>query len=506
MSAVARAGSISSGIDERRRRLAAALTSALIAVCAVLALAPARAEALGVGIQDNSFFTNPIAPLASQAMAQIHGSWLRIILRWSIVAPAGSVSPAGFDASNPADPNYHWIAYDAYLKEAAAAHLKVIVALAGAPGWAEGPNNPGDPVIGPGAWDPDPTQFGVFAHAAAERYSGTYPDPHAPGQALPRIKYWEIWNEENLPEDLGAPDPVTEYRSLLNAGYQSIKGVDPTNVVSIGGLAPVGFPPPRAVAPLKFAAQLMCLRRVRTKFVRRRPCPVRASFDAVSIHPYTLAATPTTHADAYNDLLLADTGKIVKLVQTARKLKTVTNPREKRPLWVTEWSWFTDPPNQIVGDAPVTAARYVDDSMWLMWHFGVKIVIWFTVEDPPGLNQTQAQFVTGGGLFTSDGQPKPMFQAFAFPIYASVDRHRRGYVWGRAPVGGHQRVVIERIAPGNRWIRAGTAFTRADGTFVAHLRHGKRTVYRARIPHGAVSLGYRAVPIKPGRTHAGIPT
>jgi hypothetical protein len=250
----------------------------------------------------------------------------------------------------------------------------------------------------------------------------------------------------------------------------------------------------------------MCLRRVKRKFVPLKPCPVKASFDAVSIHPYTLAATPSTHASAYDDLLLADTGKLVKLVRTARKLRTVTAPRAKKPLWYTEWSWFTDPPNVIVGDAPATAARYVNYAMWEMWHFHIKVVIWFIVEDPPGSAQTQAQFVTGGGLFTSDGQPKPMLQAFAFPIYASVSKHRRGYVWGRAPVGGHQRVVIERAARGHRWIRAGIAHTRADGTFVVHLRHAKRTVYRARVPHGPVSLGYRAVPIKPGRTHAGIPT
>ncbi len=38
-----------------------------------------------------------------------------------------------------------------------------------------------------------------------------------------------------------APNLVTEYRSLLNAAYAPIKSVSRSDIVAIGGLAPVSF-------------------------------------------------------------------------------------------------------------------------------------------------------------------------------------------------------------------------------------------------------------------------
>jgi hypothetical protein len=477
----------------------------LVTTIAALALAPAGAQALQLGFQGNGFFTAPLAPLASKAMTEVDGSWLRLFVRWSLVAPTGSTMPSGFDPSDPGDPQYDFRAIDAYVRDAAAQHLRVILTLMQAPTWAEGPNRPGDSIIFSGAWDPDPAQFAAFAHAVATRYSGTFPDPQNPGTSLPRVSNWEIWNEENLPEALSAPNTVGEYRALLNAGYDAIKAINSTSVVSVGGLAPVGFPPPLAISPLKFAAQLLCLRRVKAAFrpvrICRRKTP--AKFDVLAFHPYTLAATPTTHAAAYNDLLIADTGKLSKLVKTADRLHTAL-PRIKHNLWVTEWSWFTNPPNDLVGDSESAAARYVAYSMWVLWHSGVKLVIWVSVEDPLTTSQTLATFINGGGLYASDGTPKPMLTAFEFPLVASVARHR-GYVWGRAPVSQRVHVVIQRSAPGNRWIRVATALTRTDGTFAVHLRRAKGGVYRATAPGGLASLGYRSRPIKPGRTHGGFP-
>jgi hypothetical protein len=496
-----RSGSIVTRLGTWRGRLMLGLATAAIA----LGAAPAGARALQLGFQDNGFFTPTLAPLASQTMAQVDGSWLRLLVRWSLVAPPGPTMPSGFDPTNPADPLYKWSYVDAFVRNAAAQHLNLIINLLNAPQWAEGPNNPGDIVVGPGAWDPNPTAFGDFARAAATRYNGNFPDPLNPGQSLPHVKYWEIWNEENVPENLSSANPIATYRSLLNAADASIKGVDSSNVVSVGGLAPVGYPPPRAIPPLKFAVQLMCLRRIRTTFRARKSCPSQAQFDVMAFHPYSLAATPTTHADVYDDLLIADTGKLAAAVKAADRLHTVS-PREKHPLWVTEWSWFTNPPNNLVGDAGRTAARYVDYSMWLLWRYGVKLVIWFTIEDPVGTPQTLASFITGGGLYTSTGRQKMMFRAFQFPVYASISRAGRGYVWGRAPISHRATVVIERSAPGHLWIRAGTARTHSDGTFVAHLRHARHAVYRARVRSGVVSLGYRPIPIAPGRTHPGFPT
>lgn len=57
-----------------------------------------------------------------------------------------------------------------------------------APDYAEGADRPATAT--PGSWRPDPAAFGAFAEAVARRYSGA--------NGLPRVRYFEAWNEPNL--------------------------------------------------------------------------------------------------------------------------------------------------------------------------------------------------------------------------------------------------------------------------------------------------------------------
>ena len=70
---------------------------------------------------------------------------------------------------------------------------------------------------------------------------------------LPRVKYWQGWNEPNLslyltPQwtrrsgKLTATSPDV-YRSLLNAFYSGVKAVSKTNFVITAGTSPFGDPP-----------------------------------------------------------------------------------------------------------------------------------------------------------------------------------------------------------------------------------------------------------------------
>ena len=360
-----------------------------------------------------------------------------------------------------------------------------------APTWAEAGGRPGDATIYPGAWDPDPAQFATFARAAAQRYSGRFPDPLQRGARLPAVRTWQIWNEENLPYYLAAPDLVGEYRALLNAGYGAIKAVNRGNLIVTGGLAPVSFLPPLSISPLQFGAELMCLNRVGTAFVRSA-CPRRAEFDVFAEHPYSLAATPTKPAYEYDDVLVADMGKLDDLLNAAHRWHTVT-PDVRHPLWVTEFAWFTNPPNTVNGDSDPTAARYVAYSMYEMWRGGVQFVMWQTLRDVANAG------TPGGGLEWITGRPKLMLTAFRFPVIASV-RRGRGYLWGRAPVFRPVRVVVERLT-GRSWRRVGTIRTGADGVFQLRFAARGNGVYRSRVPHGPASLPYDSRSIPPLRTH-----
>jgi hypothetical protein len=471
----------------------------------VLCTAPAAARAsFQLGLQDSGLTTSPGNPglvAAYAALQKFDGTTVRIVLPWSQIAPQGNTKPAGFDASNPSDPHYSsWPdTADIWVKAAVAHHARVILEVVDAPNWAQGTNRPSCEVC-TGDWDVNATELGEFMHAAAVRYSGQFPDPADPGTFLPHVSDWEIWNEENLPEDLMAPNLAQDYRAMLNASYAAIKSVDPRAVVAIGGLAPVSFLPGRSVSPLKLAAQLLCLHRVGTRFLRNRTCPDPARFDVLAIHPYTLAATPTKHAYHYDDVLVGDMGKVSALIRAADRLHTVGGPRH-HGIWVTEWSWFTKPPNECVGDRWARAARYVAWSMYEMWRAGVTLVTWLGVRDPALTEYCSTpSFTVGGGLYASDGRPKPMLRAFAFPFVAGVDAGS-GFAWGRVPVSGRVVVVVLRRA-GRRWVLVIRATAASDGTF--YVRFGARGagVYRASVVDGPVSVPYNSTPIPPRRTHA----
>lgn len=79
--------------------------------------------------------------------------------------------------------------------------------------------------------------------------------------------------------------------------------------------------------------------------MRARSCPRAAHFDVFADHPYSVAATPTKHAYRYDDVLISDLSKVAAVVRAADALRTVT-PRIPHRIWVTEWSWFTNPPDR----------------------------------------------------------------------------------------------------------------------------------------------------------------
>ncbi len=478
-------------------------TVALAAALGAIALAPGAAQAqFELGLQDTGFQvggSNPAAQTAYRALRAIDGSTIRVGLEWAAVAPGGNTEPAGFHPANPADPKYNWAATDGALRSAAQRHARVVLTVSTLPAWAEQSGQPASiRKHFPGTWDPNPRQYGAFAHAAALRYSGRFPDPLHRGAHLPRVKYWEIWNEENLPLDLTAPNVVAEYRDLLGAAYDSIKAVHPDSLIATGGLAPVSYLAPLSISPLKFAAELLCLRRVGTSFRRSGPCPHPARFDIFAMHPYTVAATPTKHAYRYDDVLVGDMGKIASVVRAADKLHTVA-PRTRHQIWVTEWGWFTNPPNKTIGDSYSRAGRYVAYAMYEMWHSGVSLVVWLNVADQPSSTASNAFFFNGGGLYAYSGRAKPSLHAFAFPLVAGVSGGR-GFAWGRAPVSRRVRVVVERAA-GRGWKQVARALTGSDGVFEVHFGAQANGVYRARVVHGDVSLAYNSAPIPGKRTH-----
>jgi hypothetical protein len=460
------------------------------AFCWLLVLGTGQAKAgFSLGLQDDGF--SPATASAAQvgdawaAERATDGSYVRIALPWADLV-RGNADPQplpGFNQADPASPDYGWTKVDAAVRAVAAHHKRIIFSIDEAPTWAIGPGSPG-PNVDSGAWNPNPTMFSQFVHAAALRYSGHYPDPENPGESLPRVKYWEPWNEPNIPGFFSAPDPVSAYRTLLNAAYAAIKAVHSDNLVFLGGLAPVK-PFANSFTPLDFAASVLCLRRVGTHFRADRSCHQRARFDVLGIHSYVLGATPTRHAGIPGDVFPADMGEVHNLLQTENRVHGGSHQT-----WVTEFAWYTNPPNSRLGDSDATAARYVAYSMYEMWKSGVSTVIWLDAIDLPSSSAD-----AGHGLYYAPGKPKLVLQAFSFPVIASV-QGGRGFAWGRAPLSRSVRVVVQRFV-GGRWRTVAGARSGSDGVFLARFGARGNGVYRATVVRGPVSLPYDSRPIPP---------
>jgi hypothetical protein len=404
------------------------------------------------------------------AVEATHGQLMRVRVDWSSVAP---VTPQpGFRPDDSADPAYRWGELDAIVRDVRSRGLEVILTIDRAPAWAEGPDRASR--ARPGTWRPDPAAFGAFARAAAHRYSGDFADPDVAGTALPRVRYWQAWNEPNItlylnpqwsrtPGGSYRPESPHHYRRLLNAFYDGVKAVRADNVVLSGGTAPYGQDPgEERMRPLFFLRQLFCL----SDRLRRTACEDPPRLDKVAHHPYGPApgAGPRRRAINDDDAGVLDVRRVSRVVRAAERGRSAL-PGGRKELWSTELAWDSRPPHPF-GARGATFARWVSDSQYLLWRQGVETIIWLVVRDFPRSSSTDTRFY-GSGAYFANWRPKPARQAFRFPFVAERRRRGRVYVWGRAPRS--DRVAIQQRI-GQRWRTQARLRTDRSGVFSGLVR------------------------------------
>jgi len=418
--------------------------------------------------------------------------YVEIRIDWATVAPPGSTPPEGFNPSDPADPNYSWARYDKPLKEAAAAGLKLLVAISTSPSWAE---SSGSGSAAAGSYRPSASALAKFATAAATRYSGSF-------EGLPRVQYWAIWNEPNLNTFL-SPQVKNKkafapgwYRSMLNAAADALHAVNSSNVVIGGETAPfgVGSKNRTATKPLDFMENVLCVseKKVRDKktgavaFVYKSACKAKTKIDVWSHHPYTQGG-PTTKARIHGNASLGDMGEMRKVLNTAIKAKHVVSSQKVR-LWVTEFSWDSKPPDP-KGVPVALETRWVAQSLYQMWSSGVSLVNWFILSDQPMATsywQSGLYYANSGGI--SSERAKPVLRAFRFPFVAlpqTTARTAPVLLWGRTPNSKAGKIVIERKSSGT-WKKVKTLSANRYGVFQARISRPANTkALRARLPNGS---------------------
>ncbi len=352
-------------------------------------------------IDDPMAFTGPKAHIA---LARTHGAGAavaKIVLHWDQVAPEGRQRPAGFDATDPADPAYRWDGFDALIKTTVAQNLSPLVIILNAPTWA---NRPPAGRSEPN-WNVDPRALADFAEAAARRYSRNI-------RSLPRVRYWQIWNEPNLssffnpqvrnqlaetPRCPFSPTQVVSavrYRKLVNATAQTLHRVRPDNVVIAGGLSPFcGTRGVVATAPLLFMRKLLCMSRGTPP---KPTCKATVEFDVWGVHPYT-AGGPTHAAFGRDDVSIGDLPEVRRLLRAAEEAGHVASRRSVR-LWVTEFGWDTRPRDYYAVPLKLHA-RWVAEALYRMWTDGVTLVTWFAIRDDARKGREDGQIIQSGLYF-----------------------------------------------------------------------------------------------------------
>jgi hypothetical protein len=412
---------------------------------------------------------------------------VRASVFWKVVAPdAGSQTrPASFDAANPdAYPPGSWDRYDEIVRLAQARGLQVNFDITGpAPKWATG--NPQREDIDE-TYTPDPQEFDWFVRAVGTRYSGSFAP--AGGAPLPRVSYWEIWNEPNQAGWLTPqwqPDPADAkaqlaaspqiYRSLADGAWDALAATGHgTDTILVGSTAPKGLDvqgETRSIKPLPFIRALYCLddhlQFFRGEAAKARGCPESGQAHAFPAahpelfrmtgwahHPYELTFAPDRRPADPDFATIANLDVLSTLLRKVFQRYGQPEPKGGVPLYLTEFGYQTNPPDPL-GVSPARQASYRDQAEYMTWcNRRVRTLSQFLLVDggdPVGLTFQS-------GLRFHDGRDKPAMGTYRLPVWLPKRRARRGSriaVWGLvrpAATGTAAKVAIQfRARHGRRW-------------------------------------------------------
>ena len=476
-------------MSSSQRRLVV-LAIALVIVPTV-APRPASAAPTGTGaLETGVSYVGESAPLAFRGVRRAGARLVQTTVEWRQIAPRAE--PADWDPGDPADPHYDWGPLDAWVTNAVAADLTPLLEIVSAPRWAEGCESGWL-----GVCRPDPSALAAFATAAARRYSGRF-------GGLPRVRYWQGLNEPNLslffgPQfEAGGPVSPDLYRGLIDAFYSAVKRVDPSNLVLAAGLGPVGVPG-YTIAPLRFARLLLCMRGRRRPRPTRHGCEGGVHFDIFDVHPYTTGG-PSHHGHA-DDVEIADLPKLQRLLRAADEAGRIRGAFRRTPLWVTEFSWDSDPPDPGGLSMPILA-RWTAEALHTAWRAGVRRFFWYSLRDQaPNPSRPFSETLESGlyfrGATLAEDVPKRQLYAFRFPFVAYA---RAGAIrfWGRTPNSRAGSIEIQARS-GGRWLglaalRAGPGGVFRGAVESAYGRHDRgavRAVYRG---EGSLPFSLRPLP------------
>ena len=379
------------------------LLAAAAFACAVIGLASPTADAspgVRYGIQDDAWLTHGEGTLDDRLdrLERLCVDLVRFNLRWDkIEAERGS--PA-------------WEESDLVLEGLRSRGISAVVALVGAPPWANGGRSPN--------FAPSASAFGAFARAAAARYRW--------------VTQWLAWNEPNQRRWLRPTTPATYVSRILNPAYRAIHAVNRRARVAGGVTAPRAAT--GGVSPVAW------IRGMRAAGAR---------LDAYAHHPYPSTPRETPFSGGCTHCTTITMATLERLVAE------VGRAFGAKKIWLTEYGYQTGAfgvsqqrQAELIGQAGLRAYRAPR----------VEMLIQYLVKDEPHADRFQS------GLYNQGGQAKLAALAFPLPLAQAGRSGGKLVLWGQVrPRSGPQTFRVQVRTSGTwRW-SGGLRRTSARGVF-----------------------------------------
>lgn len=275
------------------------------------------------------------------------------------------VDASWYNAQFNGPDSYNWGPLDTTVSAIRNAGLTADLIIDQCPPWAAASGASGN-----FAQPADPTAFGNFAAAVAQRYYGK------------GASYFEIWNEPNIQQFWSpSPDPAA-YTADLKAAYTAIKAVTPSALVITAGLAPAGDTSD-SYDQVTFVQDMY-------------QNGAHGYFDALGDHPYTYPVTPE------NVTLGSSWSEMSQTSPSLRSLMAANGDSGKK-IWITEYGAPTSgTTNNVSADEQSNEiVSAMSQAKQLGWIGSVYIYTW------------QDTSTWGFGLLDGSGAQKPAYAAVA---------------------------------------------------------------------------------------------
>ncbi|MHB8691382.1 MAG: hypothetical protein ACYDHH_09055 [Solirubrobacteraceae bacterium] len=514
-----------------QRILAAVMSACAVALAGSVAL-PARALASDTQStiltdDDQLIYQSPAHAIqVLQKLRTLGVDQVKVSMYWALVAPnPTSRTRPNFDATNPnAYPDGAWSRYDVIVREAAKLGMSVYFMLQGqTPTWARAPGRIQGPPL---SIMPRLSDWQQFVQAVAKRYSGSFvpagaadtgsaqpisilgiplgPSGSSAAKAktpLPRVNFWEIWNEPNERSWLspwyrlvGGRKLYTQpslYRSIVDTTWSALHSTGHGgDTILVGETANVG-----RLDPMPFLRALYCVGRNNLPlsgagaaalfcpttpnpgaFVAAHPGLFNSS--GYAHHPYAFDVAPNKrYGRGY--VTLQNIGTMETALNQIFSAYGVSRPGGV-PMYLTEWGYESNPPNPFVHTSIGQQEVWLNEGEYMTWQDPyIKALTQFELVDNPGKAHTVpgsrlywSTFQTG--LEYSNGTPKPSFYSFQIPIWLPRAVHGSNItVWGQLRPADHTTIqygLIQYAAAGGSFKTiAEPQTTSSEGFLVTHV-------------------------------------